>query len=314
MAEPGKDNVSENDGITYMSEEESQAVRSALGPIAFDSSSVKNRFLDVKYGPLPEQLLDVYLPESGKGPFPVVFYVHGGGWTMGSKTLAFLGGVIGLIDHGYAVISVDYRLAPKTTFPEFLFDIKTSVRWARANAETYGFDPARFGMAGDSAGGHLTLMMGFTADRPEYAGGKYGWSGVSDGIQAICDMYGPSILANPTEQYFRESGVARLGVGASNKTSPFKRAFGTSNVGLLDLISPISHVHKDIPPILILHGVKDGVVPYQHSTLLDQKIKEVCGEGRSELVLYEDRNHADSGFNTKENSEILAVFFDRYLK
>ena len=288
--------------------------RRLLGPKEFDVTSVKNRIADIRYGTLPEQLLDVYVPEDTKGPLPVIFYVHGGGWMMGSKTLAFLDGIIGLIEHGYAVISVDYRLAPKTTFPEFLFDVKTAVRWARANAAEYGFDPERFGMAGDSAGGHIALMMGFTADRPEYAGESYGWKGVSDGLQAICDMYGPSILAESAAQYYRESGVARSPVDVLDRASTYKRTFGTNNTNLLRLISPISLVHKDIPPVLIMHGVKDGVVPFQHSTLLDEKIKEVCGEGRSRLILYDDRNHADQGFNTKQNSDTLAGFFDCYLK
>ena len=74
-----------------------------------------------------------------------------------------------------------------------------------------------------------------------------------------------------------------------------------------------THMRKDIPPVLMLHGVKDGVVPYQYSTLLDAKIKEICGDSRSELVLYEDRNHADSNFNTKENNEIIAAFLNRYM-
>ena len=314
MAETTKDRVTDEDGCVYMTDEELSALRGVLAPAAFDPSMVKNRILDIQYGTLPQQLLDVFLPETGKGPYPVVFYVHGGGWTMGSKLLSFMNGIIGLLDYGYAVISMDYRLAPKTTFPEFLFDVKTSVRWARANAGEYGLDAARFGMAGDSAGGHITLMMGFTADRPEYAGYEYGWPEFSDGVQAICDMYGPSILNEPAATFFRESGVPRLRRNAGEAQNEYKRVFGTNDANLLRLISPISLVHKNIPPVLILHGALDGVVPYQHSVLLDKKINEVCGANRSELVLYEDRNHGDSGFNVKGNSDTLAVFFDRCLK
>ena len=314
MSKQEESNAAKSDS-SPISEEERRVVAAALGPTAFDATKVKNRFLDINYGTLPEQLLDLYKPESGTGPFPTVIYVHGGGWTMGSKTLSYLDGVIGLLDHGYAVISVDYRLAPKTKFPEFLFDIKTSVRWARANAADYGLDPTRFGMAGDSAGGHLTLMIGFTADRPEYAGDEYGWAGYSDGVQAICDMYGPSILAAPTEQFLRESGIPAIPRAASgDRPSAYVSAFGTDDPGLLKLISPISHVHRDIPPVFIMHGALDSIVPYQHSTLLDKRIKEVCGDDRSELILYDDRNHADKAFNTKENSDLLAAFFDRHLK
>ena len=314
MAESEKDRVIEEDGCVYMTEEEVKKLFTMLVPAEFNSSSVKNRALDVQYGKLPEQKIDIYMPENGDGPYPVVFYVHGGGWTMGTKTMGFLSGVIGLIEHGYAVISVDYRLAPKTTFPEFIFDVKTAVRWARAHAGEYGFDAAHFGMAGDSAGGHITLMLGFTAGRPEYAGEEYGWPGFPDGLQAICDMYGPSILAEPMAKFYSESGVARLSREAADKPNMYELAFGTGDTNLLRLISPITLVHKDIPPVLIMHGVKDGVVPYQHSVLLDKRIKEVCGESRSELIMYDDRNHADHAFNTVENSDALAGFFDHYLK
>jgi len=314
MAESTKKQAPDEDGCRYMTKEEAQAFTKMVTPAEFDPATVTHRMLNIRYGALPEQLLDVYLPEDGAGPFPVVFYIHGGGWSMGTKTMGFLGGAIGLLRHGYAVLSVDYRLAPKTRFPEFIFDVKTAVRWARAHADEYGFDPARFGMAGDSAGGHITLMLGFTAHRPEYAGESYGWGECSDELQAICDMYGPSDLATPMEEYYRASGVPRPNRGAPGKPSAFKHVFGTDDANLLRLISPLSLVHRDIPPVLILHGVKDGVVPYQHSTLLAEKIREVCGKDRAELILYDDRNHADFGFNTDENSDTMAAFFNRYLK
>jgi acetyl esterase/lipase len=247
-------------------------------------------------------------------PFPVVFYVHGGAWLEGTKTLCPLDGFIGLVKRGYAVVSVNYRLAPAVVFPEFLFDVKTAVRWGRAHAAQYGFDPGRFAMTGDSAGGHLTLMAAFTAGQPQYAGEQYGWAEESDALQAICDLYGPTILADPLVPFYQESGVPRAMYDFVGVPTFFDIAFGTGNKSLLDLISPIHHVHKDIPPVLILHGRPDGVIPYQHSELLFEKINEVCGEGRAEILLYEDRNHADHAFNTDENAAVIAAFFDRYLK
>ncbi|MDR0469541.1 MAG: alpha/beta hydrolase [Peptococcaceae bacterium] len=306
-----KDRVMDDDGCYYMTEEEAKAFSKMAKPPHFDPAVVKNHKVDVPYGALPEQLLDIYLPESGEGPFPVVFYVHGGGWRIGSKTDSFMGGIIGLIDYGYAVLSVDYRLAPKTIFPEFLFDVKTAVRWARAHAAEYKFDPNRFAMIGDSAGGHLALMIAFTTGRPEYADESYGWPGVSDEVQAICDMYGVSLLTDST-RFFRESGVPRVRREKPGE-SHWGTLFGTDHEDLLRLISPISLVHKNIPPVLILQGMKDGAVAYQQSTLLADKISEVCGKDRVKLILYEDRNHADFGFNTKENSDEIAAFFDSHL-
>jgi acetyl esterase/lipase len=314
MFESDSDDVRSKDGCNYMNEEEITELFEMLKPAPFDDSKIKNKFLNVKYGPLPEHLLDVYKPDVCDGPLPLIFYIHGGGWSEGSKSVGFLDAIIGAVNRGYIVASVDYRLAPETSFPEFLFDIKTAVRWARANAKEFGFDPDRFAAVGDSAGGHLALMAGFTADRPEYAGLKYGWEQYSDGIQAIGDIYGPTILVNPFDPYFIETGVKRLRRSEPGEPNFYEIAFGTTNPGLLELISPVSLVHKDIPPTLILHGLQDGVVPYQHSTILYEKIKKVCGEDRAELILYKGRNHGDQGFRKEENTETITNFIDKHLK
>jgi acetyl esterase/lipase len=314
MFESNGDDVRSKDGCNYMNEDEIAELFEKLKPAPFDDSKIKNKILNVKYGPLPEHLIDVYKPDVCDGPLPLIFYIHGGGWSEGSKSFGFLDGVIGAVGRGYIVASVDYRLAPKTSFPEFLFDVKTSVRWARANAKEFGFDPDRFAAVGDSAGGHLALMAGFTAGRPEYAGLKYGWEQYSDEIQAIGDIYGPAVLADPFDQFFRESGVKRLRRNEPGEPNFYETAFGTTNQSLLELISPVSLVHKNIPPTLILHGLQDGVVPYQHSTILYEKIKEVCGEDRADLILYKGRNHGDQGFCTDENSETIVKFFNKHLK
>lgn len=294
-----------------MSEEQMAMFRRMVLPTIFDPGYIKRKFLDVQYGTLPEQKLDVYLPDEGDGPFPLIIYVHGGGWTMGSKVEGSLPCIIDALKSGYAVISVDYRLAPGAKFPEFLFDVKTAVRWARANAEKYLFDPEHFGMIGDSAGGHLTLMVGFTADHPEYEGEQYGWPGVSSAVQAIVDMYGPSILAADNAEFLKENGMparqAPLG------PSVFDTSF-TTDKRMLELISPITYVHRNIPPTMIQQGGSDPIVPKQHSTILAEKIEKMCGKDRVELHLYPERTHSDGAFMTSENCAEVLVFFDKYLK
>ena len=301
-----------DDGCRYYTPEEYAQFGNLLAPVEFDSSYIRRKHLDVPYGTLPEQKLDLYLPDGGEGPCPVIFYVHGGGWMMGTKTLGAITCVIGALDRGYAVIAPDYRLAPAVTFPEFIFDIKTAVRWARAHAEEYGLDPERIGMIGDSAGGHISLMMGFTAGRPEYEGEQYGWPGVSSAVQAVCDMYGPSDLSADAAAWYRASGVKRFPhTGGEREYEPM---FGTDNKNLLRLISPISFVTADIPPVMIQQGRDDGIVPYQHSQILAERIAEVCGPDRVEYHLYEGRNHSDPAFLTEESVRQVVDFFDRRLK
>ena len=288
-------------------------------PVIFDTNRVKNKVLDVQYGTLPEQKLDIYLPDEAVAPFPVIFYVHGGGWYLGNKLEGALDCIIDAIKHGYAVISVDYRLAPGVSYPEFIFDVKTAVRWARAHAAEYGFDPDHFGMIGDSAGGHITLTMGFTGDWVEYEGKEFGWADQSSKLQAICDMYGPSILFADEDEWYRQSKVRRMATApvAEGEEAPptmYDLAFGTRNKNLLRVISPYSMVHKDIPPTMIQQGMVDAVVPYQHSTLLAERIVEVCGADRVHLCTYPERNHSDKDFMTLENCKEVLAFFDKYLK
>jgi acetyl esterase/lipase len=301
------------DACRYMSEEEQAAFFRTLNAGVFDGSAITNKALDIPYGPLRGQLLDVYLPGSGEGPRPLIFYLHGGGWTAGSRKSGFLSSVIGALNRGYAVASVDYRLAPEVRFPEFLFDVKTAVRWARAHAKEFGFDPEHFVVAGDSAGGYLALMAGFTAGRPEYAGGKYGWTEYSDAVAAVCDIYAPTILTESFEDHYAKTGVKMVRRDLS-EPDLHEMVFGTKSPGLQELISPLSHVHKDIPRTLILHGLNDGLVSSQHSSLLYERIREVCGEGRAELILYEGRNHGDPGFMTAESCNTIVDFFDSRLK
>lgn len=298
--------------LLIMAPEQVAAFRRVSAPKEFDHSGIRNKHLNVPYGTLPQQILDLYLPDIGEGPFPLLIYVHGGGWTMGSKTLCALDCMIGALQFGYAVASVDYRLAPNVVFPEFLFDVKTAVRWARANAARYGLDPERIGMIGDSAGGHLTLMVGFTAGHPEYEGEQYGWAGVSSAVQAVVDMYGPTDLGADTSAWLAESGVPGLPPSPGGR-SIYDTAF-TKDKNMLKLISPISYVHKGIPPTMIQQGRLDPVVPFQHSTSLAEKIEKICGKDRVELHLYEDRTHSDEKFMTYDNCLEVVRFFDRHLK
>lgn len=279
-------------------------------PNVYDPSKLKRKFLDIQYGTLPEQILDIYLPDEGEGPFPLIIYVHGGGWSMGNRREGALDCIIGALNCGYAILTLDYRLVPKVVFPEFLYDVKTAVRWARAHAAQYGFDPARFGMVGDSAGGHLSLMVGFTANHPEYEGEQYGWAGYSSEVQAIIDMYGPAVLDGDANAWLAENGLPPRPATSSDAMS---RTF-TADKNMLRLISPISYVHRNIPPTMIQQGGSDPVVPKQHSILTAKRIEEVCGKARVDLRIYPERTHSDHAFMTEENCKEAVEFFDRYLK
>src|SRR5258708_24749870 len=106
-------------------------------------------------------LLDMASPKSGKGPFPAILCIHGGGFRAGDRH-----GYDGLIkkfaQRGYVAVTVEYRLSPKFQFPAAVYDVKAAVRWMRANAKKYRIDPNRIGVTGGSAGGHLSQFLGVT--------------------------------------------------------------------------------------------------------------------------------------------------------
>ena len=291
-----------------------EGMKRMMLPSVFDPGVLKRTRLDIQYGSLPEQLLDVYYPDEGEGPWPLIIYVHGGGWSMGSRRECAIDCILGALKRGYALVTLDYRLAPKTKFPEFLFDVKTAVRWCRANAKEYGFIPDKFGVMGDSAGGHLALMIGFTAGHPEYEGEQYGWPGVSSAVQAVIDMYGPAVLDADNFAWTRENGLKSMRPEPPKDAPPMLAGAFTADLNMLKLISPISYVHKDIPPVLIQQGEADPVVPKQHSILVAERIRQVCGPDRVDLRLYPGRSHSDHEFMTEANCAEACEFFDKYLK
>lgn len=291
--------------VSYMSGDELADFAARMGPSEFDPSRVKNRHVDVSYGPLPEHLLDIYLPDGTDTLFPTLVYIHGGGWTMGDRRLCALDSVIGLLSKGWAVLSIEYRLAPQVVFPENVFDVKAVLAWVYEQGAKYGLDRTQVALAGDSAGGHLSLMAGFTQNRNEYSGPV---PGPLAEVKAVVSLYGPTDMGIDFNQSFSESGVKTLPPNPGVKEPLNMTVFGTVSPSLLRLTSPVSLVTEDSPPVLLLHGKLDAVVPYQQSTALLERMDKVCGSGRAKMIIYPDRNHSDPGFLTDENVNEIAVF------
>ena len=292
--------------VSYMSGAELADFAARMGPLEFDATRIKNKHLDVSYGPLPEHMLDIYLPDGTGTPFPTLMYIHGGGWIMGDRRMCALDSVIGLLECGWAVLSIDYRLAPKIMFPENVFDVKAALAWIYAHGENYGLDRTRVAVAGDSAGGHLSLMAGFTQNRGEYSGPVK--TPLAE-IKAVVSLYGPTDMGVNFKQSFSESGVKTLPPTPGVEERDINNlAFGTKNWPLLSLNSPINLVTEDSPPVLLLHGQQDAVVPYQQSVILKKRMDEICEQERAKMIIYPDRNHSDPAFLTDENVAVIAEF------
>lgn len=252
-----------------------------------------------------ELTMDLYCPQAGYAPYPLVVYVHGGGWTGGNKR-----GGAGLLDlptllaHGYVVASIDYRLAPRWKFPAQAEDVFCAIRYLRAHAEELQIDPQRIGAYGSSAGGHLVSLLG-TADETAFLG-PCPWE-ASARVQAVVNMFGPTDFA-----LFDLTSPKNLDKGL--------RVFGT--VDLNDPIflraSPVTWVCPDDPPFLILHGEYDQTVPLAHAQALYARLVSVGVP--VELIVVKNAGHGFSPTggspepSREEISALIATFFDRWLK
>jgi acetyl esterase/lipase len=251
---------------------------------------------DIAYGTHERQKLDVYVPR-GDGPFPLVIWVHGGAWEGGSKDGG--GPVIPLLSHGYAVASTNYRLSKHEVFPAQIHDVKAAVRFLRANAKKYKLDPDRFGACGASAGGHLVALLATSGGVKELEGDGAN-KDVSSKVSAIIDFFGPTDLAKLSPPAAKANPVTRLLGGSTGDKKD-----------LAALANPITHVTKGDPPILIVHGDEDNLVPASQSELLHGALKKAGVD--STLIIIRGAGHG-SGIFVPERMNDYVGFFDKHLK
>jgi acetyl esterase/lipase len=242
---------------------------------------------------------DLYLPAEAKPgeKRPGVVIIHGGGWTGGKRDAAREINIgTTLAENGYVGLSIDYILQTKEgpkIWPQNLHDCKTAVRWLRANAEKYQIDVDHVGVIGGSAGGHLAAMVGVTGPQDGLdPAGPYGEH--SCAVQAVVDMYGP--MANSLKR------IQTLVDPDNPKADELVRQ-----------VTPLSHLDRNDPPVLILHGTADTTVDVADSEVFADALKKAGVE--HELVIIPDAPHT---FHLQPKQRdlrpVVLGFFDRHLK
>lgn len=207
--------------------------------------------------------MDIYLPAVSNRRAPLVVWIHGGGWRAGSKERC---PITFLTDSGYAVASINYRLSTVAPFPAQIEDCKAAIRWLRANADTFGFDRERFAVAGASAGGHLASLVGASGDVKGFDKGDN--LNYSSRVQAVVSIFGPTDFTRRPEKPFGQLQEAEKLVGQLLGGSPEEKK------DLAALASPLTHVTKDDPPFLFIHGDKDTLVPLEQSRVMEKALKQ----------------------------------------
>jgi acetyl esterase/lipase len=280
-----------------------------------DVSHIQRKWLDLPYANISNaQKLDIYLPEEGDGPFPVILHIHGGAFAIGDKRDMYLTSYLLGLTLGYAVVSVNYRLSGEAVFPAGLQDLKACIRWLRANQEQYYLDGNRIAACGGSAGGNYAAMLCLTPDIPSLDDLSLGNPGYPTEVQAAVDMFGPTDFLKMDEQ------LAENGLGPcdhSEADSPESRYMGAKITEIPDkvrLANPMTYIHEDMPPILIQHGRNDHLVPVQQSIIFVEKLKKYVSPDRFEFVILENADHGDPLFEIEDNMMRVFSFLDKHLK
>jgi acetyl esterase/lipase len=286
-------------------------------PPPADTSHIRRRFLDVPYAGLsPAQKLDIYLPGEGAGPFPVIVSIHGGAFMGCDKADLQVTPMLQGLKRGYAVVSINYRLSGEAKFPALVHDAKAAVRWIRANALRYGFNPARIAAWGGSAGGYQASMLGVSAGIAELEDLDLGNPDQPCDVQAVVSWFGPTDFLKMDKQ-LTASGFPpppdQLHIDANSPESLLLGRTITEIPERVRAANPETYVRPIAPPFLLQHGTHDVVVPVQQSIRFAAVLRQVLGEEKVTLELLEGAGHADPGFETAENVQRVLDFLDRTL-
>lgn len=222
-----------------------------------------------------ELKLDLHLPP-GPRRGPLIVWVHGGAWRSGSRAGMPLGR---LVEEGYAVASVDYRLSTEAKFPAQIHDLKAAIRFLRANGSRWQLTNPPIVIAGDSAGAHLAALVGVSNGHPELEGSVGDDRGQRSEVQGIISFYGASDLTTILEQ----STPFGLGV----RIPALELLLGghpTNTVSLARLASPVFHVDRNDPPLLLLHGDQDPQMPLRQSEELDRAYRQAGASVEFEVI------------------------------
>jgi len=268
-------------------------------------------YKDVAYASVSAaQKLDIYLP-AGSGPFPVVIVIHGGGFMVGDKANPALGDE--LLAAGYAVVSVNYRLAGEAKYPAQIQDVKAAVRFLRANAAKYNLDPNRFAAFGQSAGGNLAATLGTSCGVAALEGAELGNAEQSSCVQAVVDWFGPTDFLQMDAQFAGTSCPANH----NDASSPESQVIGAPIQTVPEKVkaaNPITYVSAKAPPFLIQHGTADCNVPPQQGKLLADALTPLIGADKVTYTLLEGAGHGGAQFSDAANVKLVIEFLDRYLK
>jgi acetyl esterase/lipase len=219
--------------------------------------------------------LDLYLPSGSTRPLPVVIWTGGSAWFADTGKSSAGRIAAQLEPAGYAVAGVSIRSSSQVKFPGQLYDIKAAIRWLRANAAKYSLDPGHIAIMGDSSGGWTAAMAAMTGDAPEMEG-SVGTTGFSSGVQAAVAFYPPTNFLTMDAWALRKCSPRDC---HDSEASPESQLLGCAIQSCPDKVkaaSPMTYITPADPPIMILHGGSDQLVPHNQGEQLYMALNKAC--------------------------------------
>lgn len=244
--------------------------------------------------------LNLARPKTGDGPFPAVLCIHGGGFRAGKRE-GYDALCIKLAERGFVAATCTYRLAPKYQFPAAVHDTKAAVRWLRANAVKYNINPAKIGVTGGSAGGHLAQFLAVTPNVSEFEG-TGGNADQSSTVTCVVNVYGPSDFTKSYGKSVDAHEVLPLWLGGNLETARVQHIRS----------SPLYWVTPDAAPTLCIHGTEDKYVAHEQAVWMVDKLKAATVE--AELLTLQGAGHGFKGADAEKADKALFEYFEKKLK
>ena len=287
-----------------------------MPPMA-DISWVKRKFLDVPYGKESKsQCFDLYLPDEGEGPFPLLIHIHGGGFAFGDKRDDHMDAYLTGIKRGYAVASLEYRKSGEAIFPAAVNDCREAIRYIKIHAAEYSVDADRIAVIGGSAGGNLTAMMGMNVPNGRFPGEKDPESYTETPfVRVAVPQFGPMSFGTMTAQAIA-NGISEVHEDPADmpESKYLGVSVGKATQAQLDAANPATYAGAAMVPMLVQHGTKDHLVPFAQGEEFVEALKaKGCGD-RVVFTPLEGADHEDKAFTSEENLDLVFDFIGKHLK
>lgn len=283
--------------------------------IPAETGFINRKFLDLVYASGSDRrTLDIYLPNEGEGPYPVIVDIFGGGWCFGNKSSHKLEPALALLRRGFAVVSINYTLSFQAKFPVALHEVKAAIRYIRAHAAEYELDADKIALLGESAGAHYAALSAVTSACGAMPCPWAENSAYSDKVQAVIAVYCPADLGAIPGYFAIEKQTMDLDtiIGEFGQADSMEAVYlGGTYAEIPETYAqanPETWISADCPPFLFLHGTRDQVIPVLGAQHFAAKLMQAIGKDNVRFQMVEGAKHDIHDFEQEWIYDLEAEF------